>query len=101
MRYPFLALIACIALAGCVLGNPGDLSRALGKPETELFTKVGTPDHQLTAPSGAKIDVYDQRSFNGQNVLCSMSFFIRDGVIVGISERGAAMNCGGSFGVVN
>lgn len=72
-----------------------------GNPKSELFAKAGTPDRQLSAPSGAKIYVYDQRSFNGQNVLCSMSFFVRNGVIVGVSERGAAMNCGGTAGSVD
>jgi hypothetical protein len=95
-----VALPVLIVLAGCVLGGRGG-AKMIGASEKNLFATLGTPDRQLTAPSGAKVDIYDTRSMNGQNVLCSTSYFIREGKIVGYSERGAAVNCSGSGGMTD
>jgi len=98
MRFSSVAIVGSLALVGCVVGGSGG-AKMIGQPETALYSSFGTPDRQLTAPSGAKIDVWDTRSMNGQNVLCSTSYFVRDGTIVGYSERGAAVNCSGKAGV--
>lgn len=87
-------------LSGCIVGKTiGSATQYVGQPETALFAKAGAPNRQLTAPSGAKVDVWEERSFNGQNVLCTYSFFVKDGIVVGASERGFASNCGGQAGV--
>jgi hypothetical protein len=96
-----VALSVTLVLAACVLGDKGGEAKMIGQPESALYATLGTPDRQITAPSGAMVDVYEARSVNGQNVLCNVSYFVRDGKIVGYSERGTAFNCGGSGGMID
>jgi hypothetical protein len=96
-----LVALILLFLTGCVLGNVGNAAKLIGQPESALYKALGAPDRQITAPSGATVDVYTMRSLNGENVLCKISFFVRQNEIVGYSARGSAVNCGGKGGLVD
>lgn len=98
-RLLLFLLVVVALLAGCVIGDMGGESRMIGQPETLLVSRLGMPQHQMRAPSGATSDVYEARNFNGgQVVMCQVTYFVRDGIVVGWSEHGFAANCRGGGG---
>jgi hypothetical protein len=54
--------------------------------------KMGAPDRRTTTASGATVYVYGARNLHGDE-MCSASYVIKDGKIVGYIERGIAINC--------
>jgi predicted lipoprotein with Yx(FWY)xxD motif len=92
-------LLVAAGLAGCVT-SPTNGVAMVGMSAADLYKMKGSPERTSTAPSGATVYTYQAKNIKG-NSLCDSSFFVRDGKVVGFSERGPAVNCGGSSGQVN